>query len=99
MHVISEKAFRKFIKNYPNSKSALNDWTRTVRKAAWQHIFDVKKIYPSADSVGNFTVFNLNGNKYRLIVGIDYEDQIVYIKYILTHDEYDLGTWKNDPRY
>ncbi|NEP83137.1 MAG: type II toxin-antitoxin system HigB family toxin [Okeania sp. SIO3B3] len=47
--------------------------------------------------IGNFTVFNINGNRYRLIVSIDYKRQLIYIKYILTHGEYDKEYWKNDP--
>jgi hypothetical protein len=45
--------------------------------------------FPKVDAVGNFTVFNIKGNNYRLIVSIDYEQQLIYIKYILTHAEYD----------
>ena len=60
---------------------------------------DVRQIYPSADSVGNFTVFNIKGNTYRLIVSIDYEDGTIYYKYFLTHAEYDKDKWKNDPYF
>jgi mRNA interferase HigB len=49
--------------------------------------------------VKNFTVFNIGGNKYRLIVYIDYECQIVFIRHILTHAEYDKDDWKNDEWY
>ena len=47
----------------------------------------------------NFTVFNIKGNRYRLIVDIIYEHQRIYIKYVLTHAEYDKDKWKNDPYY
>ena len=47
----------------------------------------------------NFTVFNIKGNKYRLILDIDYEEQVAYFKYFLTHAEYDKGKWKNDSHY
>jgi len=49
--------------------------------------------------VGNFTVINVKGNKYRLILSIDYEKQVVYFKYFLTHAEYDKEEWKNDYYY
>ncbi|MEG3979486.1 type II toxin-antitoxin system HigB family toxin [Microcoleus sp. T3B2] len=49
--------------------------------------------------MGGFTVFNIKGNNYRLIVSIDYESQLIYIKYILTHAEYDKEKWKNDPYF
>jgi mRNA interferase HigB len=60
---------------------------------------DIRQIYRDAEAVGNFTVFNIKGNKYRLIVGIDYENQTVYYKYLLTHSEYDKNEWKNDPYF
>jgi mRNA interferase HigB len=56
----------------------------------------VRQIYRDAEAVGNFTVFNLKGNKYRLIVGINYSSQTVYYKYLLTHADYDKQRWKND---
>lgn len=49
--------------------------------------------------VGNFTVFNIKGNNYRLIVNINYIKQIIYIKYVLTHTEYDKNYWKRDPYF
>ncbi len=99
MHIISRKALREFGDRYGDSRVALDDWYRIVSKAKWQHINDVRSVYPSADAVGNFTVFNIKGNKYRLIVSISYRTQDVYIKYVLTHTEYDSGSWKNDPYF
>jgi mRNA-degrading endonuclease HigB of HigAB toxin-antitoxin module len=55
--------------------------------------------YRDAEAVGNFTVFNIKGNKYHLIVSIDYEAQLIYYKYFLTHAEYDQENWKNDDYY
>jgi mRNA interferase HigB len=60
---------------------------------------EVQATFPKAEAVGNFTVFNIKGNNYRLIVSINYERQIIYIKYILTHSEYDKEQWKNDPYF
>jgi mRNA interferase HigB len=99
MRVISEKALRQFSEKYIDSKPSLASWQKVVSKADWRHIVDVKKVYPSADTVGRFTVFNINGNNYRLIVSINYKKQIIFIKDILTHVEYDLGAWKNDPYF
>jgi mRNA interferase HigB len=59
----------------------------------------VRQNYPEAEAVGNFTVFNIKGNNYRLIVGMDYETQTVYYKYFLTHAEYDKDDWKNNPYF
>ncbi|MCV3214424.1 type II toxin-antitoxin system HigB family toxin [Plectonema radiosum NIES-515] len=60
---------------------------------------EVQATYPKAEAVGSFTVFNIKGNNYRLIVDIVYEAQRIYIKYVLTHAEYDKDKWKNDPYF
>jgi mRNA interferase HigB len=70
-----------------------------ANKSDWSNLVEVQAILPKAEAVGNFTVFNIKGNKYRLIVGIDYEKQVIYIKYVLTHAEYDQEKWKDDPYF
>lgn len=64
-----------------------------------ENLLEVQAIYPKAEAVGNFTVFNIKGNNYRLIADIVYETQRIYIKYVLTHAEYDKDKWKNDPYF
>jgi mRNA interferase HigB len=59
----------------------------------------VQAVFPKAEAVRNFTVFNIKGNRYRFIVSIDYERKIIYVKYILTHAEYDKDEWKRDPYF
>lgn len=63
-------------------------------RAAWTHLAEVRADFPHADAVGAFTVFNIGGNKYRLISLIKYRWQIVYVRHILTLAEYDRGKWK-----
>ena len=99
MHVISNKKLRLFSDLHRDAETPLDNWYRIAKAAQWKNLVEVRQFYPSADSVGNFTVFNIKGNDYRLIVSIDYQRQIVYIKYILTHAEYDLEKWKDDPYY
>jgi mRNA interferase HigB len=55
---------------------------------------DLRAVFPSADQVGNLTVFNIGGGKARLIAAIHYNRRKVYIRAVLTHDEYDKGKWK-----
>ncbi|PHM11316.1 type II toxin-antitoxin system HigB family toxin [Nostoc sp. 'Peltigera malacea cyanobiont' DB3992] len=62
-----------------------------------QNILEVRQAFNSADPVGELTVFNIQGNKYRLITYIDYQSQKVFIRNVLTHTEYDTDKWKNDP--
>lgn len=99
MHVISRKKLREFYKIHSDCRDALNSWYKTASQTNWSNLVEVQSVYPQAEAVGNFTVFNIKGNKYRLIVDIVYQDQIIYIKYILTHAEYDKETWKNDPYF
>ncbi|MBN3950344.1 MAG: type II toxin-antitoxin system HigB family toxin [Nostoc sp. NMS7] len=96
MHLIAIRNLHTDTAQYLDVKKQIDDWYATVKKAEWQNLEDVRKIYRDAEAVGNFTIFNVKGNNYRLIVGIDYEDQVVYYKYFLTHTEYDKGKWKND---
>lgn len=90
---------REFNKQHGDSLVPLDTWYKIASKANWQNLIDVQAVFPQAEAVRNFTVFNIKGNKYRLIVSIDYERQLIYIKYILTHAEYDKDRWKNDPYF
>ncbi len=65
-----------------------------VRFAAWQSSVDVRDSFGDSDRVGERTVFNIAGNRYRLIAFISFRQQIVYVKAILTHREYDKGAWR-----
>jgi len=99
MHVISRKNLREFCNKHPDACDALFNWYRVASKAQWQNLVEVQAYYPSAEAVGNFTVFNIKGNHYRLIVAMIYPTQRIYIKYVLTHAEYDKDKWKNDPYF
>lgn len=92
MRVISLKSLREFYENhlYKDTKESLQAWYKEASKANWQNPNDIKEQYRSASIVGDGrVVFNICGNKYRLIVKINYYAQIVYIKFIGTHKEYD----------
>lgn len=99
MHIISRKKLRDFCSKHADSCDILNAWYKTASQASWTNLSEVQAVYPQAESIRNFTVFNIKGNRYRLIVDLVYREQIIYIKYILTHAEYDKDEWKNDPYY
>ncbi|MDY6784776.1 MAG: type II toxin-antitoxin system HigB family toxin [Cyanobacteriota bacterium] len=99
MHVITKSYFNPFWKKHPDSKNRLIDWYKKVDKAQWKNPADLRRTFNSADFVGNFTVFNVGGNSYRLIAFIDYKYKKVFIRSILTHAEYDEETWKTDEWY
>ena len=99
MHIISRSRLVTFWDKHPSSKTSLLLWYKLTSNASWQSLVDVRKNFASADQVKNFTVFNIGGNKYRLIVFIDYLYQKVFIRHILTHSEYDKNIWKKDKWY
>lgn len=99
MRLIAIKNLRNEADRYPDAKKVVETWYLVVKNANWSNLEDVRQVYRDAEAVGNFTVFNIKGNNYRLIVGINYAKQRVYFKYFLTHPEYDKDSWKNDPNY
>lgn len=99
MHVISYRNIREFSQKHADSLEALDNWYKIASKAKWLNLVDIQLIFPKTEAVGNFTVFNIKGNKYRLIVSIDYEKQLIYLKYVLSHAEYNKEKWKNDPYF
>jgi mRNA interferase HigB len=94
MRIIKRSALERFWREHPDAKASLESWYAVVRKADWKTPAALKQVYPSADLVGRRTVFNVAGNKYRLIARVNYEAQRVFVLYILTHSEYDRGAWK-----
>ncbi|PSR15460.1 hypothetical protein C8255_22990 [filamentous cyanobacterium CCP3] len=89
MHIITRARLAAFWEKHPASRTSLLLWYKLTLTARWQSLVDVCRVLPTADSVGNLTVFNIGGNKYRLITLIDYTYQKVFIRSVLTHAEYD----------
>ena len=82
------KLLRDFAQKHPNTRSALNHWYRLIRGRNFRSIAEVREVFPHADRVEGWTVFNIGGNKARLIATIHYNQQIVLIRHVLTHAEY-----------
>lgn len=89
VRIVSEKRIREFIAREPRSADAIWHWVDAVEAAAWDNPGDLKANFASASFVGDLTVFNVGGNKYRILVFVHFRQQIVYIKKIGTHKEYD----------
>ena len=96
MHIISPHKLRQFWKRNADAESSLRAWIKHVKRSHWKSFAEVRVSYPHADQVGRLTVFNIGGNKYRLIVAIHLNRGKVFIRHILTHFEYDSATWKKD---
>lgn len=92
MRVISVKTIKEFWENqkYRGSEQALKSWYQETKRTRWKTPADIKRQYRSASILkNNRAVFNIKGNRYRLIVAINYELLIVFIRFIGTHEEYD----------
>ncbi|MEH2214646.1 type II toxin-antitoxin system HigB family toxin [Nostoc sp.] len=94
MHVITRKRLNEFAKLHPDTNNALVQWYGLVKGNEFASFVELREMFPSADQVGKLTVFNIGGNKVRLIAAIHYNRQKVYIRAVLTHSEYDEGKWK-----
>ena len=90
MRIISKKIIREFWEKHSDSQQQLKAWFQETSKIEWKSPKDIKKEYPSASFLeNNRVVFNIKGNKYRLIVRINYDYHMVWIRFIGTHAEYD----------
>src|SRR5947209_6321035 len=98
MRVISVKKLREFWENADNhgSEPPLRGWLQTVKACDWTCFADVRKTYAAADLVDNKVVFDIGGNKFRLIAVMDYAGHKVFVRYVLTHKDYDTNKWKQD---
>jgi mRNA interferase HigB len=94
MHVISRKTLRQFWEQHPDSESALVRWFKIMQRQDFASFETIRATFPTADKVGDFIVFNIGGNKYRLVTAIHFNRRKVYIHHVLTHQEYDRGAWK-----
>ncbi|SRR6266508_5549418 len=96
MRIISFRKLREFYEVHPDSRPSLEAWYAAVENADWKTFADVRKTARSADVYRNCTVFNIGGNKYRLIAWINYKTHVVYVRQVLTHSDYDKDKWKDD---
>ena len=94
MRVVGREAIPEFQKDHPDSGAPLNRWVNIVEAASWKNPAEVRATFASEDFVGGKVVFNIGGNKYRLIAAISFEIRIVSVEAVLTHSEYDKGKWK-----
>lgn len=94
MHVITRKRLREFAAKRRDAAEPLSIWYALMSKTDFSSFAELKRVFGSVDKVAKFTVFDIGGNKYRLIAAIHYNRRKVYIRHVLTHAEYDRGNWK-----
>ena len=96
MHIISKKKLREFWIEWPVAKEPLQAWHRVAEHATWESFADVRQIYSRADQVGQCTVFDIGGNKFRLVVVIHFNRGKIFVRHVMTHEQYNKDTWKGD---
>jgi mRNA interferase HigB len=94
VEIAGEERVFDFARRFPKVRKSLTRWLLVVEVAHWTNPAEMKKTFGSADIVGAQTVFNVGGNKCRLIALIHYRAERVLVQHVLTHDEYDRGDWK-----
>lgn len=94
MHVITRRRLQEFSVKHRAAAEPLGIWYAIMSKTDFASFAELKRVFNSVDKVGKFTVFDIGGNKFRLIAAIHYNRNKVYIRHVLTHAEYDRGVWK-----
>ena len=94
MHIITRKRLNEFAAKFPDANNALANWYQKMKRDNYASIEEIRGVFPGADKVGKLTVFNLGGNKVRLIAAIHYNRKKIYIRAVLTHKEYNEGIWR-----
>jgi len=90
MRIISRKKIRKFWEKHSDARQALESWYADAKQANWKTPSDIKNVYKNASFVANNrVVFNIKGNKFRLVAAVQFEYGIIYIRFVGTHKEYD----------
>ena len=88
MHVISRKKLKEAAEQHADLEGPLDAWFRISKKASWKSLADVRKTFSSADGVGKWTVFNIKGNDYRLVAALQYQAEVLVIRFFGSHGEY-----------
>ena len=92
MEVYGEAALAKFSRKYPLSRGPLQRFLAIVREADWPHFAAVRNTFASADYVAGRLVFDIGGNKYRIVASVDFQEQILIVDKVMTHEQYDRET-------
>lgn len=94
MHIISHAKILQAQAAYPDCSTALDQWYRLTKRVRWGNFAAVKACFPAVDKVGDKFVFDVGGNKLRLIAAIHFNAGKVFVRAVLTHKAYDKGDWK-----
>ena len=96
MRIISEARLREFYEKERQAENVMREWIKVVRIADWKNFAELRQTFNHADVYKNCTIFDVGGNKYRIIAKIEYQKHIVFIRAVLPHNEYDQNKWQLD---
>lgn len=96
MHIITKRRLAEFWSKHPASEKSLRIWYGVCKKTQFRNFAELKRAFRTVDKVGKFTVFDIGGNKWRLITVIHHSTGKIYIRAVLTHSEYDQDHWKRE---
>ncbi|PKY10402.1 hypothetical protein B1757_09900 [Acidithiobacillus marinus] len=94
MHIISRTKILQAQRDFTDCSGALEQWYRLTKRVQWQNFAEVKACFPAVDKVGDKYVFDVGGNKLRLIAAIHFNTGKVFVRAVMTHKAYDRGDWK-----
>lgn len=94
MHVISHRRIVEAADAHPDCRAALDHWYRIAKHARIDSFAQLRTLFAGVDKVGARYVFNIGGNKLRLIAAVHFDRQKIYVREILTHSQYDKDRWK-----
>jgi mRNA interferase HigB len=94
LHIITRRKLLEAADKHGDLGEPLDVWYRVAKRAEWKNLMDVRQVFPTADAVEEFTVFNIKGNAYRLITEINYQTGRIFLRHVLTHAEYSKGGWR-----
>ena len=89
MRLISNKALREFATRQHEAGEPLQAWRKLIERNTFDSFADLRRVFNSVDKVGDYFVFNIAGNRYRLVAAIHFNTQTLYVREVLTHAEYD----------
>lgn len=96
MHVITRKRLSEFWSKHRDAEKPLRIWYGICKKTRFKNFAELKRAFGTVDKVGRFTVFDIGGNKWRLITIVHHTTGKIYIRAVLTHREYDKDHWKRE---
>ena len=94
VNVITKRGLLERAAKYPDASISVQRWFDTANAADWHNLEEIRRSYPAADMVGPLAIFNIHGNRYRLIVRVSWKSKRLYVKEFLTHAEYEKEKWK-----